>query len=389
MCPASCSLSAQRGASEPDDYDTITIEQGDACPEGVNARKARRLKQTDIEEVEGLKLGRFPFTAAATRYMERRYGTVAKSTFEEETRKYAMLGRMLEALKEAGKLKSTDPRSLSRRDVQEFMAMMREKELDSSAQARYLQLLNNLLKAFKNFVLEEMKAEGVRFPKIGRKPIRVISENDLQAIFETTEGMDGWRGSVSRGVVALFFATGIRPSEARLARLDDLNLEKRTFFVRHPKGEGSWASPSEVEIIREDMLPFLKRYKHERAEWLGKNGRSEIVALFPCLESETGFYTANGLRLIKAKVEKLSRVNFKLKDFRSTLTSVTVNGDMSRLPAMSAQLRHASMTTTQRSYYAMERGVAGRQLKDAWREHPIKMHDTPLIELKERLPGYG
>jgi hypothetical protein len=34
----------------------------------------------------------------------------------------------------------------------------------------------------------------------------------------------------------------------------------------------------------------------------------------------------------KAKAEKLSGVRFKLKDFRSALTSVTVNGDMSRLP---------------------------------------------------------
>jgi hypothetical protein len=74
---------------------------------------------------------------------------------------------------------------------------------------------------------------------------------------------------------------------------------------------------------------------------------------------------------------------------RSTLTSVMVKGDMSRLPEMSEQLRHGSMTTTQRSYYAMKRGAAGRQLKDAWKEHPIKVHQNPIIDLKERLPGYG
>jgi hypothetical protein len=123
-----------------------------------------------------------------------------------------------------------------------------------------------------------------------------------------------------------------------LARKEDLDLEKRTFYIRHPKGEGSWASPSEVEIIREDMLPMLRQYIEERAEWLRQNRRSDIQALFPSLDSESGYYTANGLRLIKTKVERLSGVKFKLKDFRSTLTSVTVNGDMSRLPAMSAQL---------------------------------------------------
>ncbi|HTY46429.1 MAG TPA: hypothetical protein VMB46_02060 [Methanomassiliicoccales archaeon] len=61
----------------------------------------------------------------------------------------------------------------------------------------------------------------------------------------------------------------------------------------------------------------------------------------------------------------------------------------SRLPAMSAQLRHASVTTTQRSYYAMESGVCGRQFKNAWKEHPVIGCQNPVIESRERLPGYG
>lgn len=65
------------------------------------------------------------------------------------------------------------------------------------------------------------------------------------------------------------------------------------------------------------------------------------------------------------------------------------NGNLCHVTAISTQLRHANVTTMQRSYYTMERRVAGQQLKDAWWEHPIKMHDIPFIELKERLPGYG
>ncbi len=312
------------------------------------------------------------------------------TTYKEEVRKYAMLARDFEALKEVGKVKNTDPRHIKRADVQAYMAMLREDIVDASAQEKYLQLLNNLLRAYKNFVMEEMKADGVRFPKAGKKPIRVIAEDDLQAIFKTAEALEGWQGVVSRGIFSLCFATGIRPSEARLSRLEDLDLTRKTFFVRHPKGEGSWASPSAVAIIREDMMPLLKQYILERADYLKKKGRIDVPALFPSIvESETGFYSPNGLRRIKAKVEELSGVKFKLKDFRSTLTTVTVNEDLSRLPAMSAQLRHANLTTTQRSYYAMMRGVAGQQLKNAWKEHPIIMQKTPVIDSEERLPGYG
>ena len=380
-------MNAHGGAS--DSGDKFTPSSTPSGPEAVNAHKAGRLERADDEEVEGLKLGRYPFAAAAQRYINRRYGTVAKTTFEEEKRKYAMLARRFEKLKEDGKVISTDPRHLKRTDIQHFMAMMREKGIDSSAQDKYLQLLNNLLKAYRNFVLEEMKAEGVRLPRPGKKPVRIITEDDLQVVFETVARMSGWRGTMARGMTALYFATGIRPSEARLARLEDLNLDKRTFFVRHPKGEGSWASPSEVEIIQEDMLPLLRQYVQERAIRLKLTGRLSFHALFPSTQSKDGFYTANGFQEIKAKVEELSGVDFKLKDFRSTLTSITVNGDMSRLPAMSAQLRHASVTTTQRSYYAMEQGVAGRQLRNAWKEHPINVPKNPVIDQKFGTTGYA
>jgi len=93
--------------------------------------------------------------------------------------------------------------------------------------------------------------------------------------------------------------------------------------------------------------------------------------------------------LKNAKVEKLSGARFTLKDFRSTLASVTVNDDLSRLPAVSAQSRHASITTTQRSYVPMQKGIAGRQLRDAWKERPVMMHGTPFVDRSDDYTGYG
>jgi hypothetical protein len=42
--------------------------------------------------------------------------------------------------------------------------------------------------------------------------------------------------------------------------------------------------------------------------------------------------------------------------------------------------RHDGAVTTQRSYYAMEQGVAGRQLRNAWKEHPMKVLKNPVID---------
>ena len=135
-----------------------------------------------------------------------------------------------------------------------------------------------------------------------------------------------------------------------MAHCEDLNLQHGTLFVRHPKGEGSWASAEPVDIIRPDMLPLINRYLFERQEYLKNQGMRKVTALFPNLyRGQDDFYSANAFNEIKHLVEEMSGIEFKLKDFRSTLTTMTVNGDLSRLPAMSAQLRHTNLATTQRS----------------------------------------
>jgi integrase/recombinase XerD len=83
--------------------------------------------------------------------------------------------------------------------------------------------------------------------------------------------------------------------------------------------------------------------------------------------------------LIRQKVVEASGVDFKLKDFRSTLTTITINGDLSRLGAMSAQLRHESPNTTHKFYNKIERSVASKKLKDLWKERPLIMSDALLL----------
>jgi integrase len=95
------------------------------------------------------------------------------------------------------------------------------------------------------------------------------------------------------------------------------------------------------------------------------------------------------MRLIKAKVERITGISFKIKDFRSTLTTNTINGDLSRLNAMSVQLRHESPNMTRRSYAAIDRSAAGRELKEAYKENQIITRKHPVFEKFEYMSGYG
>jgi len=326
-------------------------------------KHAKQRKIAPGLEVESLRLGRYPFAAGIKYYSEHMRGVWREETTRpEREKKLRQFGRIFENLKARGLASTTDPRHMNEQDIRSFVIELRR--LDPETQGGQLALLNGFLKFFKNYTLDEMLQDRkITLPKAGAKPIRHIDLDDLVTIFDTVETMEGWTGSICRGMVSLYFGTGVRPSELRLAEYRDLDLKKESLFVRHPKGEGNWASAEWVDIIRQDVVPMVKRYVAERGEYLEEAGVTKAPALFPNVLRESGYYSAQRFRVFKQKIAEASGVDFRLKDFRSTLTTVTVNGDLSRLPAMGMQLRHQNPDTIKKFYADIERSNIGKQLR--------------------------
>jgi hypothetical protein len=217
MKPGTPSPGAHDRATDSVDFDTSAYGDTDSVFEAACRAKERmrkRLKCNDIAEVEGLRLGRCPFASAVEYYLQRRYGVVADSTYTEEERKLKYLRNVFENLKSEGKVRTTDPRHIQRHEIQEFMSWMRRKGIDPVGQVKYLQYLKGFLRCFKNHVFEDMEADGVRFPRSIKKPIRTIALEDLQRIFSVIDRMPAWHGSVARGMTALYLATGVRPKNS-------------------------------------------------------------------------------------------------------------------------------------------------------------------------------
>ncbi len=353
------------------------------CSSRRRSRTRKRLARSlsDDKEVARLHLGARPCHALIPYYMGTRVGIVADSTYREEERKLRYIGDVLEDLKTNGLISTSDPRHITEPEVRQFLAWMRRKGLNGETQLKHIQYLKGFFAFCGNYAFLDMERRGCDLPKKAHRKIRVIPKDDLETIFATVGGMEGWHGAVARGMTALAMGCMLRPKEFRLAHVEDLKLSRMRFFVRHPKGEGSWGAQEEVDIVRAEVVPLLMRYLNEREEHLNEIGIEKASALFPnTWRGRDEFFSANSFRVIKGEVEEISGVSFRLKDFRSTCASMTVNEDLSLLPAVSRQLRHTSLTTTQRFYAEIEHESVSKQLRDAWMKNPIDMSKKVVID---------
>ncbi len=334
-------------------------------------------------------MGRYPFLAAAAKYLDTRNGVVAKSTFSEEKRKLRYLGGVFQELRKKGKVGTTDPRLIARKDIQEFLDWMSDRGLDAETKAKYLQYLGGLLVFFGNTVLETMKREGWKMPNIRGKAIRALDEGSLRMIQNAAETMRGWNGDLARFMVWFYPCTGVRPSELRLAHLEDLNLRTWEFTVRHPKGDGSWGERRTV-MVMPPARPAVHRYLQARDAYIHKRGLGKATALMPnCYRGRDEFFSSNALRQIKAKIETRAGVKFRLKDFRPTFAQTTVDKDSSLLPDVSKFLGHSNLATTQK-YYAQIRGsTALQRIERAWASEKPEVPKNHLIEVDRYLSGYA
>lgn len=318
-----------------------------------------KLRTADIKSV---RLGRYPFAAGIKYHIARRAPYLSTSTIEENERKLRMMARIFEELKANGQIKNTDPRRISATDIEGFLLYMKEKKLATETREKYLAVLGTYLITWGNSTMDDMKRQHRLIPPKMDKPIKALSAEELAAVLQYIDGREEHWAKVMGGIIALSFATGIRPKEAVGAEIEDLRLPS-TFYVRHPKGEETWAVPQWVPIIRGDMIPRIEAYMRYRS---GAGGKY----LFE--NPRTGKpYALNSVRMWCRTITRDTGIYVTPKIFRPTLASITIKGNLSRMKAVSLQLRHKKMSTTEQFYALIEDGSIEDEIGEAWKENPL------------------
>lgn len=360
-------LGGQEGDNWPPEIEHEPRQVGFADPNPDGDKPGKTTARRIVERTD---MARTTFLQAVRAYLDAMRPYYREITLEWYRRNLLTTWKDLKTLRDSGAVRTTTPSKIGERDVGALLLRWRTRPgprgvpMDTSTQEKYLMTLDAFLAWCRNPIVSLMrKRKSVRFPRGVTKPIRVLDEDELARLRAAAETIEGWPGSVARFLVAFLPATGLRPKEIRLARLEDLEIAKGRILVSHPKGEGAWAAPdyapvpAEARRAIEDLLLERTAYLHgEACEW---------ILPYRQVEGDLGAWSEPMLRKLKGELARRSGVVFSLKTFRATFAQRAKDLGVP-IEAISRALRHSSTETTEAFYARIRADDAFHEIEKAF-----------------------
>lgn len=180
---------------------------------------------------------------------------------------------------------------------------------------------------------------------------KAMSEADVKRSLELGPPRGRLR-SRDQAILEILYGAGLRVSELRRLRIEDLDLKEQLLYVRLGKGRKDRVVPF-GDHVRDAVLNYLRERPVQRG------------TLFLSRDGEP--LSRSGLRGIVAKAGKRAGIKSHVSPHRlrhSFATHLLRNG--APLPAVQALLGHASLSSTQ-IYLALDTSDLARMIE---RSHP-------------------
>jgi integrase len=291
--------------------------------------------------------------------------------------------KILVELEESDRISTTSPMKIREGDVREFFGYCKER-YDTATSVKYIRFLDEVLQYVGNSSVQavKMKHKGL-MPGPTQKEIVTISECDMARLLSGDYALeDEWWDIVGKAAVALYYHTGLRPSELRLEKLSDVDVRAGKLVVSSPKGRGKWATGKEEVPIMPGVEEILATYMEIRARRLRdlcKNPH-EVEPLFPYLDTKgnVGYWHERVWNKLKPQIELASGVRFRWKDLRPSFAQKAKDNG-APIEAVSKCMRHGSTATTEKYYARIRSETAFSLVRQAW-EAPVVKFQSALIE---------
>lgn len=314
------------------------------------------------------KMGRHPFKEYAEKYMESVRGVYAEETWKNRARRYNRMNNKLIELKEAGRISTTSPKSMTPEDVRVYILHCKEKQSTADL-VHEVNALRKILNFADNHAVEICLNHnpGLKPMFKGNRRKDVMSDEVYDLILERSKVIDPTDFNLVRAytLVLMCINTGTRNKEIRFSEVRDLDTTSWLFDIVHVKGEDSYGQPREVPIppeIRQLILTYLLA----RQKWVVDNS-VKSQALFPSKDSADGFLSGNAIRKIKEVVEEDLGIDFDLRECRRTFGQRYLDSDLD-IESVSVLMGHASTKTTESFYSRKRLTKAVESAKRTWKD---------------------
>jgi integrase len=379
------------------DSSRILSQNHYSISEGLNAKRKPGdntlsvVKHKAGRKRKGRSMGRYPFLTWAMKYLESVGAIYAQATFAELHRRYRRMSQDLGALFESGKVSTTNPEKISVDDILAYITYLKKRGMSENGILHNLGPLNNLLAYAGNPAVTVFKQRYRSFlPKKRMKRYSPMDESVRQRIFSKAEQMNecDWKRQMAYALVVLAICTGMRNKEIRLCKVTDLDLPRKRIIVEHVKGEGSYGQARPV-AIRPEAIGIMEKYLRVRNKKVMEKCPNNL-ALFPALrDSEDGYFSSNGIRVLKSIVEKEMGVKFDLRTCRRTYGQMAIDEGLD-LESVSVLMGHNTTKTTENYYCRKPAETAIKEAQNIWtRGIGLPGARTPKIDFRNEVTGYA
>lgn len=214
-------------------------------------------------------------------------------------------------------------------------------ELSTITQAYHLIALRSFLGYCSKRGIESITPEKVELPKIVRKQVSFLNEDELQRLFSTLCA-DTLIGLRDRAIIGLLYSSGLRVSELVSLNKDSINLKRKEFRIR---GKGQKDRPV---FISDDAALLVDGYLAARTDSLRplfiRYGGAEHVDN----SGDYGRLTSRSIQRIVSRYASLAGITKTVSPHtlrHSFATGLLMNG--ADIRSVQVMLGHSNIATTQ------------------------------------------